>query len=123
MTIIKKGKYFYADSQKDIREELIRYSAMNDYPTTHYADAICKCGNKLFKLLSDDVGCAVRECAKCKNKHPIGDSGEYLGQTELVQHECVCGKKILKSPSVLPCMKIVKMSVGFTLVVGVQHAN
>lgn len=92
MALQKKGKYYYGDSQLDIKDELLRYSRKNGYPTNDYADSICVCGNKLFVLLIDDgEGAAIRVCDKCKIEHPIGDSSEYLEDAELGECECPCG--------------------------------
>lgn len=92
MALQKKGKYYYGDSQLDIKDELLRYSRKNSYATDHYADSICICGNKTFTLLIDDEeGVAVRTCVDCKIEHPIGDSYEYLEDADLEECECLCG--------------------------------
>ncbi|HEX8250433.1 MAG TPA: hypothetical protein VF599_19820 [Pyrinomonadaceae bacterium] len=93
MAILKKGKYWYGDSQIDIQAELLRYSRKNEYPAEHYANAVCGiCGGSSFKLLLDDEeGAAVRICKACKTEHPIGDSGEYLADADLKECECPCG--------------------------------
>lgn len=92
MALQKKGKYLYGDSQLDIQGELLRYSRANGYPAVHYADAVCVCGGKVFKLLLDDnEGAGVRACAGCGAEHPIGDSEEYLEDAELEECECPCG--------------------------------
>jgi hypothetical protein len=54
MTLKKRGKYQYGDSQADIRDELLRYSKKNEHAAHHFADAICKCDGKLFELSLDD---------------------------------------------------------------------
>jgi hypothetical protein len=92
MALKKRGKYRYGDSQADIREELLRYSKSNAYPAEHFADALCKCGGKLFRLaLDDNEGAAVRSCLACKTEHPMGDSGEFLEEAELEECACPCG--------------------------------
>jgi hypothetical protein len=92
MALKKRGKYRYGDSQADIREELLRYSKSNGYLAHHFADAICKCGGKLFRLSLDDTeGAAVRMCNSCATEHPIGDSAEYLEEAELQECACPCG--------------------------------
>ena len=92
MSLRKKGKYYYGESQRDIEGELLRYSNLNEYPTTHYKKAFCHCGSKLFNLMIDDnEGAAVRNCVSCQQKHPIGDSSEYLDDAELEECECPCG--------------------------------
>jgi hypothetical protein len=91
MSIEKRGKYWYGDSQADIREEVTRYSEDN-YVAHHFADAVCECGGRQFSLLLDNnEGAAVRECARCGASHPIGDSDEYLKDAELGLCSCVCG--------------------------------
>jgi hypothetical protein len=92
MSLRRKGKNRYGDVQADIRDELVRYSTLNGYPATQFADAVCKCGSHLFRLLLDDnEGAAVRECASCGDSHPIGDSTEYLADASLEECECPCG--------------------------------
>lgn len=45
-----------------------------------------------FSLLIDDnEGAAIRECSSCQNRHPIGDSEEYLDDAELEECACPCG--------------------------------
>ena len=92
MALRKRGKYRYGDGQADIRRELQRYSTENAYPTQHFADAVCHCGGKLFRLRLDDTqGAAVRTCAACGREHPVGDSAEYLEDAELEECACPCG--------------------------------
>jgi len=87
----KKGKYWYGDSQADIPAELARFGKKNGYEPTQFADAVCGCGNRTFELGTDeDQGAAVRTCSKCDERHPIGDSGEYLDDAELMQSICRC---------------------------------
>ena len=94
MALRKKGKFYYGDSQSDIREELIRYSQLNKYTAVHFVDAVCICGGKLFNLaLDEDAGVAVRRCINCQNEHPIGDSDEFLEDAELEDCECPCGSR------------------------------
>jgi hypothetical protein len=92
MGLQRRGAHSYADSQSDLREELLDYSVRNSYPAAHFADAACGCGGRLFRLLVDDtVGAALRRCAACGAEHPIGDSGEYLDEASLDECECPCG--------------------------------
>ena len=92
MALKKRGEYRYGDSQADIREELMRYSKSNAYVTHHFADAVCKCGRKVFRLsLDDNEGAAVRKCNGCTTEHPIGDSDEYLEEATLQECACPCG--------------------------------
>lgn len=94
MALKKRGKYRYGDSQADIHAELLRYSKENTYVAQHFADAICKCGGKVFRLtLDDNEGAAIRVCVACKAEHPIGDSDEYLEDAELEECACPCGNE------------------------------
>ena len=97
MAIKKRGNHHYGEKQTGIREELLRYSRLNDYVADHFADAVCKCGSKLFQLtLDENAGAAVRICVACRNEHPIGDSDEYLEDAELGQCACPCGKEVFE---------------------------
>ncbi|MES2697689.1 MAG: hypothetical protein V4773_29770 [Verrucomicrobiota bacterium] len=92
MALKTKGKFSYGDAQADIHLELKDYAQQNGYPTSHFADAVCLCGQRLFRLLVDDnEGAAVRECVACKKSHPIGDSGDFLEDATLSECECPCG--------------------------------
>jgi hypothetical protein len=92
MALEMREGYGYGDQQADIREELLRYSKLNGYVAHHFADAICKCGGKLFRLSVDDTeGAAVRKCCDCEIEHPIGDSDEFLDEAELEECACPCG--------------------------------
>ena len=97
MALRKRGKWWYGDSQADIRDEILHYSRGVEYLAQHYADAECKCGGKVFRLtLDDNEGAAIRICVKCGAEHPIGDSDEYMADAELEQRACVCGEMSLK---------------------------
>ena len=90
----KRGKYWYGDSQLDIRDDVLRYSKANAYVAHHFADAACRCGGHTFWLsLDDDEGAAVRKCVACRAEHPIGDSSEYLKDAELEECACPCGSE------------------------------
>lgn len=92
MALQKRGRYRYGDSQADIRDEVRRYSEANAYLAHHFADAVCRCGGRVFRLLLDeDEGAAVRKCVTCAVEHPIGDSDEYLEGAELEECACPCG--------------------------------
>jgi uncharacterized protein YacL (UPF0231 family) len=93
MTLEKRGEYCYGDSQSDIREEIIRYSKAVGYVAdSHFADAVCKCGGRIFSILLDgDEGAVARTCIQCDYQHPIGDSEDYLDEADLHQCECLCG--------------------------------
>jgi hypothetical protein len=93
----KRGKYRYGDSQADIREELSRYGTLNGYPPEHFADAVCACGGRTFRLqLDDTAGAAVRTCPRCAAVVPMGDSAEYLEEAELDDAVCPCGEDLLE---------------------------
>src|SRR5438093_9560840 len=94
MALRKRGKWWYGDSQADIRDEIVRYSKGVKYPAHHFADAVCKCSGTQFRLFLDDAqGVAVRGCVACDLEHPIGDSGEYLDEAELDDAACPCGSE------------------------------
>lgn len=91
MTIKKRGKFWYGDEQSDIRTELARYSKLNEYPVDHFADAVCVCGGRVFRIRVDDnEGAAIRTCVACLNEHTIGDSADFLANAELEQSGCCC---------------------------------
>ncbi|HET6250438.1 MAG TPA: hypothetical protein VFE47_22310 [Tepidisphaeraceae bacterium] len=91
MPLRKRGKWWYGDSQSDIRDELTRVGKLNDYVPTQFADAICICGARLFRLRTDEAaGVAIRTCATCGKQHLMGDSAEFFDDAEPVDHECVC---------------------------------
>lgn len=93
MPLHKRGKYWYGESQADIRDELIRYGKLDDEVPTQFKDVRCKCGGTTFRLLIDDnEGAAIRTCARCEKEHPIGDSAEYMDEVDLGECSCVCGK-------------------------------
>jgi hypothetical protein len=92
MALKKRGKYRYGDSQADIRAEVLRYGKENGYSAHHFADSLCACGGKRFRLSLDDTeGAAVRTCVECDSKRPICDSDEYLEDAELEKCACPCG--------------------------------
>jgi hypothetical protein len=92
MALHERGKYRYGGNRSDIRQEITCYSTANGYVAQHFADGICRCGGKSFRLLLDDQeGAAVRICAACFDEHPIGDSDEFLADAELSECACPCG--------------------------------
>ncbi|HKI38440.1 MAG TPA: hypothetical protein VKA46_41710 [Gemmataceae bacterium] len=92
MALQNRGKWRYGDSQADIRGEILRYSRGVKYLAHHYAEAVCKCGGKVFWLLLDDTqGAAVRLCVACEDEHLIGDSDEFMAEAELEECACPCG--------------------------------
>lgn len=94
MALKNRGEHCYGDGQADIREELVRYSKANTYVAHQFADAVCDCGGKTFRLeLDDGEGAAVRHCTACASEHPIGDSAEYLQNAELEECACPCERE------------------------------
>lgn len=94
MTLHKRGKHYYGDSQADIREEVLRYSQLNEYFAQHFADVNCECGSKTFRLtLDDNEGAAIRICTGCNNEHAIGDSEDFLENASLEECVCPCGSE------------------------------
>ena len=92
MPLVERGEQWYGDIQADIRTELLRYSRPNGYPAQHFADAVCACRGRTFRVhLDDTVDAAVRICDSCGSEHPIGDSAEYLADAELQECDCPCG--------------------------------
>jgi hypothetical protein len=92
MALRKRGKWRYGDSQADIRAEILRYSKGVKYLAHHYADAVCKCGGRVFWLFLDDNQCvAVRACVACEHEHPIGDSDEFMAEADPDECACPCG--------------------------------
>jgi hypothetical protein len=89
--LTRKGTQHYGESQADLRDEITRYSKLNGYPAQYFADAICNCGGRKFRLaLDENEGAASRRCAACGEEHLIGDSGEYLEDAELEVCGCPC---------------------------------
>ena len=94
MSLKKRGRHQYGDSQEDIRAEILRYSLKSGYLAHHFADVVCKCGGRVFRVLLDDnAGAACRTCESCKLEHPIGDSDEYLEEADLGECVCPCGNE------------------------------
>lgn len=93
MALRKRGKWRYGETQADIRTEIARYSKDIGYLATHFADAVCGCGGKVFSLyLDEDSGVASRLCIGCgAEPHPIGDSAEYIDEAEEEDCACPCG--------------------------------
>jgi hypothetical protein len=42
-------------------------------------------------FIDENEGAAVRECIGWNEKHPLGDSDEYLADASLEECECSCG--------------------------------
>jgi hypothetical protein len=54
MALHERGKYRYGDDRSDVRQEITCYSTANGYVAHHFANGICRCGGKSFRLLLDD---------------------------------------------------------------------
>lgn len=97
MTHQKRGEHWYGSNHTDIHGEIMRYAGLNGYPAEHFADAICQCGGRHFRLsLDDDAGAAVRRCADCNGNHPIGDSSDYLDEAKPEECSCLCGQDVFE---------------------------
>jgi hypothetical protein len=91
MALKKKGKFWYGTTPEDTQAEVRRYSTLNGYEAVKFSASTCTCGNKTFRLETDeDEGVARRTCASCGSSHLIGDSADYVADAELEDHECVC---------------------------------
>lgn len=91
MALQKKGKYWYGSSAEDTQTELVRYSKLNGYTATKFSESVCTCGNRSFKLETDeDEGAAKRICTACEASHLMGDSAEYASGASFESHVCVC---------------------------------
>src|SRR5437764_3455239 len=98
MALRKRGKYTYGDGPEDLRAELVAYSKKHSDPVTHFAEAVCACGGRVF-LLELDVGAGVgvRECVACGAEHVIDDRDRTVEEAERYAKEldlcsCVCNK-------------------------------
>jgi hypothetical protein len=92
MSLKKKGKYWYGTTSEDIKAEVVRYSALNGYQAAKFRGAACNCGNRSFRLETDEeAGTARRTCAACGAAHWMGDSSEYANEATPEIHECICG--------------------------------
>lgn len=97
MTLKKKGKYWYGTTLEDVKSEMLRFSSLNEYVAVKFAESVCACGCRLFKLESDeDGGAARRVCASCGAAHLMGDSAEYADGADFDNHECACGAEVFE---------------------------
>jgi len=97
MVLKRRGEHRYGETQADLREEVTRYARANHYVAHHFADPICGCGSRVFRLnLDDTAGAAVRTCVGCGDVHAIGDSGEYLDEADLEECACPCGGEVFE---------------------------
>ena len=91
MTITKEGDAYYGTCQKDIHDELARYSKLNGLEIHKFKDVVCKCGGTIFTLHIDDDECvAGRKCTTCNEQHVMLDGEEYIDEAELYQAICTC---------------------------------
>ncbi|BEP36183.1 hypothetical protein GmRootV59_31560 [Variovorax sp. V59] len=91
MALTKKGRYWYGSGPDDTRAELLRYSKANACPATRFAESVCACGHRAFRLETDeDAGAARRTCLACGTVQLMGDSAEFADEAEFGGHECVC---------------------------------
>jgi hypothetical protein len=91
MALQKKGKYWYGSTPEDTKAELIKFSKLNGYEATKFSESVCTCGNRSFKLKTDeDEGVARRICTACATSHLMGDSAEYASGAKLEKHGCIC---------------------------------
>lgn len=91
MTLTRKNGYCYGDTIDDLQAELVDYSQSNKYEAVKFFEAVCACGGRVFKLLTDeDEGVAQRICVACGTSHLMGDSQDYADDAELEGHVCVC---------------------------------
>ena len=99
MALRKRGRWRYGDSQADIRAEIVRYSKDVGYLAEHFADAVgAQCGGKVFALYLDETeGVASRACIACDAEvHPIGDSAEFMDESEEEECACPCGAEVFE---------------------------
>ena len=82
---------------QDLHDEIRSYSALAGDPAAHFADSVCACASRRFKLtFDDDQGVAVRRCVSCDADHAIGDSAEFLEEANLDEAQCPCGAEELE---------------------------
>jgi len=94
MTISMKNGYYYGENLSDLETEMARFSALN-YPSSLFRSSSCACGGSDFKLQTDEeAGVARRICAVCNLQHLMGDSAEYVEESNPDDHICVCDATI-----------------------------
>jgi hypothetical protein len=97
MGLKKRGKYWYGEDVADLRTELARYAARNEYPIDNFSDVRCTCGSDTFYFLTDEAaGVAVRICETCDHEHLMGDSADFADEADVAQHVCVCGEDVFQ---------------------------
>ncbi len=91
MVLRKRGGYWYGAGPEDTRVELQRYSNLNGYRAVRFAEPVCRCGSRSFRLATDeDEGAARRTCTICGATHFMGDSARYAAIAEFTDHGCIC---------------------------------
>lgn len=93
MALRPEGDYYHGDSAEDIREFLARHSSRG-YPATHFEDAVCDCGGRVFTLqIDEDYGEAAWFCKACAAQylfHSTNNHGYYEGDPEADTEYCAC---------------------------------
>ena len=76
------------------KKEVADYGTSHGYTPTSFELEVCKCGNDLFLMYSDDTegGCGTT-CTKCDTDISVDNSGEYM--EEVCQNTCTCGSEEL----------------------------
>lgn len=93
----RRGEYEYGQSQADVRQYLREHSEAHGYAAEHFADSVCHCSGRIFRLaLDENEGAAVRGCTTCGADTPIGDSADYLHVAELESCACPCGSEVFE---------------------------
>jgi hypothetical protein len=96
----ERGDYFYGSGPEDVWDYCVRGNKrVGAMPVTHWKQAVCICGHKVFHvILSEEDGAfAERTCVRCGTEHEIlkDDTSlpEGYGQDEedeLVDCVCAC---------------------------------
>ena len=81
--------------KEKFKDEIIDYGKSNGSIPTEFEIQVCKCGNKLFQMYSDDTegGCSI-VCSKCSESISIEDSADYMEDT--AQNTCICESEELE---------------------------
>src|SRR5579859_1924911 len=88
MVMDSSGKWWRGENFADLAQYL-RLLTEESYPADQIVQAICACGNTMFRLFADPVeGCAQRACTKCLQRTFIGDSAEYWDAADPKQIRC-----------------------------------
>ena len=124
MALKKRGKYWYGDSQADIRDELMRFGKLNAYVPTQFADARCRCGGTTFRLRMDEnEGAAIRVCAACGMSTRLGiATNTWMVRTYKIAVASAARTRS-KSPLAFRCTKVARMSAGCMWVADAPRAD